>query len=205
MLRRQLIAVLLVCLVVVGVGYHVIHENPGFTDVGTIGFVAPPAIPGQGVNSRGTQAIRVATVEYMMGPEAAQLIKARGATAAYDVELVNGYNEEFPDYSQPYVQVTTNSLDPNAAQDTYNIVVGVMQKNLLDRQADLGAKNTSIIRGIQVNTTGPTIQTGSRKRGYAAIVILMIIVAFLAASLLDRRGLRLAWPPRKLAVQSNRG
>jgi hypothetical protein len=205
MLRRQLIAVVLVCLAVGGVGYHVIHENPGFVDVGTIGFVAPSVVPGQGVNSRGTQAIRVATAEYMMGPAAARVIKDRGATASYDVELVNGYNEEFPDYSQPYIQVTTSSLDPNAAQDTYNIVVSVMQKNLLDRQVDLGAKKASIIQGVQVNTTGPTIQTGSRKRDYAAVLILMIIVAFLTASLLDRRGLRLSRSPRKLSVQASRG
>ena len=164
MLRRHLIAVAVACLAVLGFGYHLAHMNPGYTDVGTIGFIAPNDPLTGFADSRGTQAIKVATAEYMMGSAASQQVRAAGGTANYDVELVNSYNEEYPDYSQPYVTVTTNSPDPTAALNTYNAVVSVLIKDLAQRQAQQGARPKVQITALPVNTTGPTIQSGSNKR-----------------------------------------
>jgi len=201
MLRRHLIAVAVACLAVLGFGYHLAHVNPGYTDVGTIGFIAPQDPLTGFANARGTQAIRVVTAEYMMGAAARQQVRAAGGTAAYDVELVNSYNQEFPDYSQPYVTVTTNSLDPTAALNTYNTVVSVLMRNLAERQAQQGVRPKMQITALQVNTTGPTVQSGSHKRLYAAIVVLMIVAAFMTASVLDRR----RRPPARSAANSRRG
>jgi hypothetical protein len=200
MLRRHLIAVAVACLAVLGLGYHFAHMNPGYTDVGTIGFLAPHDPLTGFANSRGTQAIKVATAEYMMGSAASQQVRAAGGTANYDVELVNSYNEEFPDYSQPYATVTTNSPDPTAALNTYNAVVSVLIKDLAQRQAQQGARPKVQITALPVNTTGPTIQSGSNKRVYAATAALMVIAAFMTASVLDRR----KRPRARPAVKSRR-
>jgi hypothetical protein len=198
MLRRHVIAVAVVCLAVLGFGYHLAHMNPGYTDAGTIGFIAPNDPLTGFAYAQGTQVIKVVTADYMTGTAANQQIRAAGGTAPYNVELLNGYNEEFPDYSQPYVTVTTSSPDPTSAQNTYNAVVSVLLRNLAERQQGVPPK--AQITALPVNSTGPTLQTGSNKRVYAAIAVLTIVAAFMTASLLDRRR-----PRARSASKSRRG
>jgi hypothetical protein len=201
LLRRHLIAVLVVCAVVGGYGYHVIHKNPGYVDAATVGFVGPRAGGSVFSNYRGLLSTEEATAWFMMGPQGEQEVRAAGGTTDYNVALSNSFNEEYPDYSTPYVDVTTTSLDPTAAANTFTAVMKVLTTSLAAQQRREGARSQSEITTVMAAApTGPRSQGGSHKRSLAALAVLMIIAVFLTASLLDRRRPR----SRGLGIRSRR-
>jgi hypothetical protein len=191
LLRRHFIAVLVVCVVIGGYGYHVIHKNPGYVDAATVGFVGPRAGGSVFSNYRGLLATEEATAWFMMGPQGEQEVRAAGGTADYNVALSNSFNEEFPDYSTPYVNITTSSLNPTAAASTFSVVMKVLTDRLAAEQRNEGARPQSEVTAVMAAApTGPRSQGGSHKRSLVALAVLTFIAACLAASLLDRRRAR---------------
>ena len=200
LIRRHLVAVLVVCVLAAGLSYRLLHANPGYIDTATVAFTEPGGVFANSVSLLVTDQV-MAT--YMMSEDADLQIHRAGGTARYDVALVNLNDEFFPNYSVPYVTVTTASPDPVAAEHTFTAVMHVLTDNLASRQEQLGVRPANQIRAVNIAApTGPIDQSGSRKRSLIGLGVLTLIAVYLMAAVLDRRPVRL---PRRLRSRLGEG
>jgi predicted O-methyltransferase YrrM len=191
---RHRIAVTFVALAAGALSYHLIHANPGYMDSGSVAFTAPRNSVTMFQDIRSLQVAGEVTAQYMMDRQGEQEVRAAGGTAPYNVAMLNIYNEEFPDYNQPYVTITVMSDYPQAAQQTFGAVLGVLRKATAMVQEQVGANPENEVKATLVAApTGPVAQGGSHKRSYAACGVLTIIAMYLVAGILDRRRRR-PWP-----------
>ena len=191
-LRRHLIAVAVVCLVAGGLGYHLLREDPGYSDSGTIAITAPSA---WGEGSAFTDLSSLLTTEevvgwYMMSPQGKQAVSADGGTASYDVAFYNSYTQQYPDFNSPYLIVTASSQDPTEVLTTFDAVIKVLAKDTVTRQIQSGASPKELINATPTGSTGPVANKGSHKRTIIGFMALMIIAAYMVASVLDHRRIR---------------
>jgi hypothetical protein len=190
LLRRHMLAVLVAITLAAGLYYHIEHADPGYADSAMVAFTGPGR--GLGTYNEGLLTIDAVVTDRVMSPAGQQQVRAAGGTAYYNVALVNLNDEDFPNYSVPYVTVVTKSPDPIEAQNTFSAVMRVMQNNLVSLQEQQGA-NPKFWMGMRTIAapTGPIAQTGSPKRTFVALAALAIIAAFMVAAFFDRHPLRL--------------
>jgi hypothetical protein len=174
-----------------GLGYGLHHRNPGYADTATVAFTAPQSF-GPFAGSQALLVIDELTANRIMSTKGQQEDRDAGGTADYDAALVNLHNQDYPDYSVPYVNVTTTSPSPVAAQDTLSAVLRVLADDLSALQAGQGVKPGNRI-GLRVIAapTGPLVQGGSPKRTLAGLGALTIIIVFSVAGFLDRHPIHL--------------
>lgn len=195
LLRRHFVAVLVILAVAAGVEYSFKHSAPTYAEVGTLVFIPPvsgahpnayAAVGGSLLEAAGTLAVSA------MSPQEQQQVLRDGGNAAYDVELLNSYNLEYPDYSNAYLEVSTASADPVAVHRTYALVTRLITHQFEAQQAADGATPNNRIDIVMAGDTGPLAQQGSSKRAMFGLFILTIVAVFAAASFLDRHPVRLS-------------
>jgi hypothetical protein len=192
LLRRHLVAVSVIFLAAMGFGYHLAHSDPGYAETTTVAFTGPPGQPEIFADGQGLLVMDEVAVATLMGPRGQQQVAAAGGTAPYEVALVNLNTEDFPNYSDPYLTVSTTSASPAETQATFSAVMKVLQDDVRALQARQGAPPDTMIRTSSIAApSGPVAQTGSPKRTYAAFLGLAIIASFLASKFLDRHPIRL--------------
>jgi hypothetical protein len=196
LLRRHFVAVLVILIIAVGVEYSFKHSAPAYAEVGTLVFIPPvsgahpnaySAVGGSILEAAGTLAVNA------MSPREQQQVLRSGGNAAYDVELLNSYNLEYPNFSNAYLEVSTASTDPVAVHRTYVLVSRLLTRQFLDQQVAFGATSNNRIEIVTAGDSGPLAQQGSSKRALAGLLILTIVAVFAAASFLDRHPVRLPW------------
>jgi hypothetical protein len=190
LLRRHIVAVAAVFALAAGLYHYIEGADPGYTDSATIAFTGP----GDNLGNDGQDllVIDALVTNMVMSSEGHEKVRSVGGTTYYDVALVNLNDEDFPNYSVPYVTVVTASADPSAAQNTFSAVMSVMQADLTSLQAEQRAKPKSWMGMRAIATpSGPVAQTGSPKRTLVALAALAIIAAFMIAAFLDRHPVRL--------------
>jgi hypothetical protein len=187
-LRRHLIAIAIVALAACMLSYHLIYANPGYIDSGNVGFIAPKNPISMFVDTRSLQVTEEAAAWFIMGPQGQRQVRAAGGTVPYDVAMLNSYNEEYPNYNQPYVTIAVMSHYPEEAEQTFRAVLGVLSKATLMLQERAGANPKNEVRAkLVAQPTGPVAQSGSHKRSYAALAVLAMIAIYMIARALDRR------------------
>lgn len=188
MLRRHRIAIAIVALAAGMLSYHLVRGNPGYIDSGSAGFAAPKNSVSMFENTRSLRVVEEAAAWYMMGSQGEQQVRTAGGAAPYDVAMLNTYNEEYPNYSQPYVTIAVMSHYPEVARRTFSAVLGVLRKATAMLQEQVGATPKNEVTVMVVGEpTGPIAQGGSHKRSYAALAVLAIIAIIAIARVLDRR------------------
>jgi hypothetical protein len=195
LLRRHFVAVLVILVIAAGVEYGFKHTAPSYAETGTMVFIPPVsgAHPNAYAAAGGSLLEAAGTIAASaMSPQEQQLVLSRGGTAAYDVELLNSYNLEYPDYSNAYLVVTTTSGDPVAVHRTYETVVRLISKQFRGEQAANYVAQNNRIQIVMAGDTGPLIQQGSPKRALIGLVILTIVAVFGVAAFLDKHPIRLS-------------
>jgi hypothetical protein len=200
LLRRHFVAVLVILVVAAGVEYTFKHSAPAYAEVGTLVFIPPvsgahpnaySAVGGSVLEAAGTLAVSA------MSPQEQQQVLHGGGNAAYDVELLNSYNLEYPNYSNAYLMVSTASSDPVAVHRTYALVTRLLTSQFQAQQAAFGATPNNRVEIVMAGDSGPLEQQGSSKRALIGLFILTIVAVFAAASFLDRHPVRLPWAGRR--------
>jgi hypothetical protein len=189
--RRHIVALAVLFVIVAGLAYHIQRTKPLYMSTATVSFIAPTTrnMWGYGESLLAMDEIMAYS---MMSPSTQQAIEAAGGTASYDVTLVNLNNEDYPNYSDPYVTVTSTSSDPAATQDTFTIVMRRLVDELDTQQARLGGPPSTWIRTATIAPPqGPVAQTGYPKRTLGGLAVLAIIAAFMVSTFLDQHPFRL--------------
>jgi hypothetical protein len=201
LLRRHIAAVLVVVAIAASVGYALRHAPFQYQDSGTMVFTAPASalfpnplasLSDTLIDTAGDLAVTA------MGPDVQQDVQGAGGTTSYDVELVNSYNLEYPDYSDPYVTITADAVAPAQAQRTFNLVTEFLLHDLLLDQA--GVLPANRISARVIGATGPLSQQGSAKRVLGGLLILTVVAVFSVACFLERHPIRL----RRLSAAGGR-
>jgi hypothetical protein len=191
LLWRHVVAVAVIVVLTMGVAYHLERADPGYADTATIAFT-PPDAQGLFTHVGSLLVIDALTANTVMSTQGQQQVRDAGGTADYNVALVNLNDEDYPDYGEPYVTVTTTSANPGATSSTMSAVVTVLARDLQDLQARQGAQPGAWIGLRSIATaSGPVAQAGSRKRVLAGLAVLALIAAYMVARFLDRHPVRL--------------
>lgn len=194
LIRRHLLAVIIVLVVGAGVGYSVKHTPLTYAESATVVFIPPKSIaypnPYATLSSGLTQTAGVMAI-LVMSPRGQQQVLSAGGTGSYDAELVNLYNLEYPNYSDPFVTVTATSTNPAIAHRTFIVVVQLLGDVLQARQEKAGVPKVDRIASHVVGDSGVVPEQGSSKRALAGLLVLTIVAAFSVASFLERHPVRL--------------
>jgi hypothetical protein len=192
LVRRHIAAVLVVVAIAASVGYALRRAPLQYEDSATMVFTAPAStlfpnplssLSDTLIDTAGAMAAMV------MSPQVQQAVHGAGGTTSYDVELINSYNLEYPDFSDPFVTITASAASPAQAQHTFNLVTQFLLRDLLLDEPGVLPVNRISARVIGV--TGPLSQQGSTKRVLGALLMLTLVAAFSVACFLDRHPIRL--------------
>ena len=204
LLRRHLLAILVVLAIAAAVEYEFKHSAASYAETATMVFVPPESgvhpNPFAAVGGSLTVVAGVLAVN-SMSPQEQQLVARAHGTGTYDVELVNDYNLQYPNFSSPYLTVTTISSDPAAAHTTYTVLSQLLTNQFMTQQAQDGVLPNSRIQIVVAGDTGPLIQQGSPKRVLIGLFILTIVAVFGVAAFFDRHPVRLSRLRRKTGTR----
>jgi hypothetical protein len=194
LLRRHFVAVLVVLIVAAGVDYSIKHAPPGYLETETIAFVPPHSgahpNPLSAVGGALLQTAGVVAVQAMSSQEQQQVLRA-GGTASYDVELINSYNLQYPNFSNAYLTVTTTATDPAAVHRTFVILTRLLTDQFTAQQARDNVALNNRVGIIQTGDTGPLLAQGSPKRVLIGLIILTLVAVFGVAMFLERHPVRI--------------
>jgi hypothetical protein len=199
--RRHWIAMIVILLLTMAVGFDFRHASPLYQSTGTILFSA--SLPGQSNPDQVSGGDLIVTadvvVRSVMSPAGQLQVGQAGGTSDYQFGLVNFYNQQYPSYQEPAALLQASSRDPAVAARTFAAALAVIQRNLRARQAanrtPAGDRITAALTG---GSSGPVPQTGYPKRTYAGLLLLAIIAAYSVATALDRH------PSWRMPVRAHR-
>lgn len=194
-LRRHVLAVLAILVLAAGAAYGFKHTAPSYAETATMVFIPPASTlhpnPFEAVGSTLTKAAGSMAAE-VMSPQGQQQVQQAGGTAQMDVELLNGYDLEYPYFSEPYLTITTTSTSLDAVQRTFTAVTSLITHEFTAQQVQANVTPNNRIQTVLAGDTGPLVQPGSSKRVLGALALLTIVAIFAAASFLDRHPVRLS-------------
>lgn len=202
LLRRQWPAVAVLLVVAMGVLVNFKRAPQTYVDSGTIVFTGPTSIANPNpYNSFNSDLIITGftLTDVLMSDESRREIAAEGGSGAtYTVGLVNSYNLEYPNYSDPYATLLVTSSDVSAARRTFELVAARLQMLLANDQEKVPVHDR--IEAQVVGETGALVTAGSSKRVYAGWLLLTLVAVIMTASAVDRRrggrrlgALRIPW------------
>jgi hypothetical protein len=201
------VAVAVILLVATGVAYK-IHKAPvPFQEGSTAVFEIPSSTANPNPYSVFTTDLlntSELTAQLMMSPQSQARVQQAGGSASYYLAMYNLYNEEYPNYSDPFVIVTVTGATAQQVQKTYAVVTTQLRQALASEQAVYGALPRNQITEHIVGDSGVVALTGSKKRVYAGLAALVLITIFGVLRFLDRRRLPalreliMRWLPRSV-------
>jgi hypothetical protein len=194
LLRRHFIAVLAVLLLAAWVVHDFKATPTVWTDGATVIFKPPASTRYPNPYESGGGSIITASgviAGYVNGPEGQRLVSAAGGTMPYDVELINSYNQDYPDYGAPDVNVSVTGTDLGSVMRTYTAVIKVIYAQVNARQAAAKAPKVDRIKIQLISNPGPLAQPGSSKRTLGGLMLLTLVGIFAVAIFFERHPIRL--------------
>jgi hypothetical protein len=204
LMRRHVLAVAVVLVLAAGLAYSVKRTPVTYQESATVIFTAPISVQNPNpYDSYSGTLITAAEVlcRWIMGVQGQQQVRDAGATGTFNVALVNLYNQEYPNYSDPDVTVTATAGDPDTVHSTFAIVSRLLNDDLVAREVQDGVAPVNRIGMYAAGDTGPLEQTGTPKRAFAGLFALTIAALLVVSMFLDRYPIR----PRSLIRSWRRG
>ena len=187
LMRRHLLAVIVMLILAAGVAYDIKSTPPTYSESASVAFtvtkfLAWPNLPA--TIRKPLIATEVMMTQALMTRPARQQVSAAGGTARLDI---SPFNLQFPDYAEPIATVTAAGPSKAGVQRTFTVAVRLLQERLAALQAQAGVSPRDRIRASLVADTGPLAQPGSPARVFAGLVLLTVVAVFMVTSFLDRR------------------
>ena len=128
---------------------------------------------------------------YVNGSEGQKLVSAAGGTLPYTAQLINTYNQDYPNYPAPEVDVEVNGTDVGAVMRTYAAVIQVIKAQNVARQVAAKSQKVDWMTLKVIGGNGPLAQPGSSKRTLGGLMVLTLVGIFAVAIFFDRHPIRL--------------
>jgi hypothetical protein len=183
---RHKIATALVLVVALMVAVYIKKTPPMYQETATVIFIGPGASANPYAEFTGSLvATGYVVIRALTSPSTEERIQEAGGSAAYTVALANGYNLQYPVYSEPYGTITSMSQSPAAVLRTFAIVAKQLNATLASRQAEARVPQTEHIVAHLIGG-GLTVVSGSHKRVYPGVLLLSAVALFLIVGTLDK-------------------
>jgi hypothetical protein len=191
LMRRHLLAVLIVLIIAVGVVIDIKSTPTTYLESATVVFTAKNSLADP--HSAGAfvvplVATEVMTAENMMSAPEESQVRAAGGRASYQFAPLNLYSMQYPDYNEPAATLTTTSQSPADVQRTFSVVLQALGRQLATLQARVPA--ASRVHVYLVGDSGLVPQPGSSARVYGGLALLTIVAVFSVVNFLDRHRFR---------------
>jgi hypothetical protein len=194
LLRRHIIAVLAVLVLALWLVHDFKATPMVWNESATVVFNPPisqrypnPYEAGGGSIVTGAGVI----ANYVNGSVGQKLVSAAGGTLPYTAQLINAYNQDFPNYPSPEVDVEVNGTDMGAVIRTYTAVIQVIKAQNVARQVAAKAPKVDWITIKVIGGNGPLAQPGSSKRTLGGLMVLTLVGIFAIAIFFERHPVRL--------------
>ncbi len=128
---------------------------------------------------------------YVNGSEGQKLVSAAGGTLPYTAQLINTYNQDYPNYPAPEVDVDVNGTDIGAVMRTYAAVIQVVEAQNVARQVAAKSPKVDWMTLKVIGGNGPLAQPGSSKRTLGGLMVLTLVGIFAVAIFVERHPIRL--------------
>jgi hypothetical protein len=194
LLRRHFIAVLAVLVLALWVVHDFKATPTVYLDGATVVFKPPVSTRYPNPYESGGGSIVTAAgvvAAYVQGSEGQQLVSAAGGTLPYTVQLINTYNQDYPNYPNPEVDVEVTGTDLAAVVRTYVAVIQVINSQTVARQVAVKTPKIDRITTKVVGDPGPLSQPGSPKRTLGGLMLLTVVGIFAIAIFFERHPVRL--------------
>jgi hypothetical protein len=194
LLRRHFVAVLAVLVLALWLVHDFKATPVVWNESATVIFNSPvsqrypnPYEAGGGSIVTGSGVI----ANYVNGSVGQKLVSAAGGTLPYTVQLINAYNQDYPNYPSPEVDVEVNGTDIGAVMRTYAAVIQVVKAQNVGRQVAAKTPKVDWITLKVVGGNGPLAQPGSSKRALGGLMVLTLVGIFAVAIFFERHPVRL--------------
>jgi hypothetical protein len=194
LLRRHLVAVLAVLVLALWLVHDFKATPTVYNESATVVFNPPISERYPNPYESGGGSLVTATgviATYVNGPVGQKLVSAAGGTVPYTAELINTYNQQYPNYPAPEVDVEVNATDPGAVVRTYAAVIQVIKDQVVARQKAAKVPKRDRINTIVIGQPGPLSQPGSSKRTLGGLMLLTLVGIFAVAIFFERHPIRL--------------
>jgi hypothetical protein len=176
--RHRTAAIVAVLVFAVGVGHDIKDTPSTYLESATVIFSMPKSLAApDAYSSLAPSLIASGAVisQIMMSPQSQRRIRAAGGTAAYDLALINLFNGDYPEYSNPAAMLTSDSPNSAIAHRTFMVAAGLLGHLLAARQAQAGVSPRNRISAQIIGDTGPILQAGSPKRVFGGLALLTVV------------------------------
>ena len=141
LMRRHLLAVIVMLILAAGIAYDIKSTPPTYSESASVAFtvtkfLAWPNLPA--TIRKPLIATEVMMTQALMTRPARQQVSAAGGTAQLDISPFNTYNLQFPDYAEPIATVTAAGPSKAGVQRTFTVAVRLLQERLAALQAQAG-------------------------------------------------------------------
>ncbi len=125
--------------------------------------------------------------QVLENPAQQQRIDAAGPGADVSMQLVNFYNEEYPEYPEPLATLTSAAPGAAQAHRGFTAAAGRLRRVLARWQARDRVPRRDRIRAQVFADSGPVAHRGSLKRGLGGLALLTAMAMVTAWRRLGRR------------------
>ncbi len=169
-------------------GAAIVRTPPLYVESATVLFAAPPRVNSPALYAR--QAVSLISTgtairQVLMSPRARSRISA-GGTNSYDFELVNLYNQDYPNFGYPEATLTASSPRPASTERTYKLAKRALIGILARTQRRSGAPRGHRVVAHITDVSGVVERSGSAKRALAGLLVLAVVVERTVAGTLNR-------------------
>jgi hypothetical protein len=186
----RLICAALVLGAAVGAGYRIWRTPLTYLESATLVFQLPKAQTSPNAYLMFAPSLITsgeAMTRMLLSPQAQQQIRTVGRTAHVDMQLVNLYSQQYPDYGEPLATLSAASPSAVTAHRAFTAAARLVGHLLKARQARAGVPRRDRIAARTIGDTGPVVQAGSSKRVFAGLAFLAVAGVAMAWGFLDRR------------------
>jgi hypothetical protein len=207
-LWRHIVAVVAVIAAAFTVGFGLARAPVAYQESGTMYFHMPFAawqsnLSKQQESPQGDAGFVAVLSILVMSSHGQWQVRSAGATANFDVAPVNLGSLEYPDYSDPYLTVTTSGTDPGLVRTSFAAVTRVLGNDLAALQAQAGVPAGHRLKAYFSGVPSPQASpAGSGPRMYGGLAVLAVVAIFAVVILLERRRPRSAAARRPTAPGS---
>lgn len=170
------------------VGYQ-IKSTTSYEETGTAVFTVKQ-FPAQVNASFGVVQSLTATgeiiVQGLISQDSRTIIRRAGGTAAFNAEITNYNNEDFPEYAYPFATLVVQGPALEEVHATFKIITSMLRSTLAKKQTQAGVKKTQRITISVIDVTGPLAEKPSHIRAYTALCLLSVIGASMSLIFIRR-------------------
>jgi hypothetical protein len=187
-LRRRWYVLILVALCTLGALWAVYYRTITYQGCDSLYLAATRMKRGVNTYAYISPSIAMTTgmvAQTMMSQEMQEKLESHGATEGYEVSETNTGDVEFPNYTQPTLEVCSSSSDPLAVLRTTALVTEEFRIVLYRMQVAEHVPSKSLIGTVVLTRTYPTAITGRPSQAYLGVVLVGMVSGVAIALWID--------------------